>query len=331
MKEQDLRIDKDALFAQLRYAPHPGQELVHESRARFRVLVCGARWGKSVAASMEVVAAALEPYPQSLGWCVAPTAELTKFTFERARIALLEHVPHRVLEDDTRSQRLIVKNLGGGKCEIRAKSTDNATSLLGESVDWIVLDEASKVRDGIWESYLSPRLVDRKGWALILSTPRSVDDWLFAAWLRGQKGRDAEYESWRFPSTANPHLDPGVIDSERRRLPAEVFGREFLAQFEGEAGLACDSCGGPGWDQPGVLSTLDLDSEPRCLECGHLVDVNSKSIVGRRADGSPHLFVIDGADGLRSLARHDSSMDVEAFKAAFEARQREVGRPPTLT
>jgi hypothetical protein len=305
MSGQKIQIDKQALFELVRYQPHAGQVLVHESRARFRVLVCGARWGKSVTAAMEVVAAALEPCEHSLGWCVAPTAELTKFTFERARIALLEHLPHRVLEDDTRSSRIVVKNLGGGTSEIRAKSTDNATSLLGESVDWLILDEASKVRDGVWESYIAPRLVDRKGWALILSTPRSVEDWLFAAWHRGQKGRDKEYESWRFPSTSNPHLDPAVIESERRRLPPAVFEQEFLAHFEGEKSLSCETCGGPSWDVRGVLISLNASKEPRCPSCRKLVDANGRTVWGRRADGSPRLFLISGSADPRSRAEAD--------------------------
>ena len=300
-----VRIDKQALFELVRYKPHAGQLLVHESRARYRVLVCGARFGKSMAAAMEVIAALLEPCEKSLGWCVAPTAELTKFTFERARIALLEHMPHRVLEDDTRSSRLVIKNLGGGKSEVRAKSTDSPTSLLGEALDWFVIDEASKVRDGVYESFLAPRLVDRKGWALIISTPRSVEDWLFAMWFRGQKGRDAEFESWRFPSANNPHLDPEVIESERRRLPAAVFEQEFLAHFEGEKFLSCEVCGGPSWDVRGVLISMNASKEPRCPTCCMLVDASGKTVVARRTDGTPRLLLICGSGDPRSRAGVD--------------------------
>ena len=56
-----LRLNKDALFAQLNYVPHEGQLLVHRSRAKRRVLACGARFGKSLCAAMEAIAAGLEP------------------------------------------------------------------------------------------------------------------------------------------------------------------------------------------------------------------------------------------------------------------------------
>jgi hypothetical protein len=229
---------------------------------------------------------------------VAPTAELTKFTFERARIALLQYMPHRVIEDDTRSSRLVITNLGGGTSEVRAKSTDNPTSLLGEALDWVVIDEASKIRDGVFESFIAPRLVDRKGTALIASTPRSVDSWLFQAWFRGQSNRDPEFESWRFPSTSNPLLDPAVIESERKRLAPAVFEQEYMARFQGEDALSCETCGGPSWEVCGVLQTLDARKEPRCPACRKFVDANGKTVVGRHPNGKPHLFIIDGVFGV---------------------------------
>jgi hypothetical protein len=35
--------------------------------------------------------------------------------------------------------------MAGGQSEIRAKSADNPISLLGEGLDWVVVDEAARV------------------------------------------------------------------------------------------------------------------------------------------------------------------------------------------
>ena len=91
----EVRVEKAELFRLLRYEPHPGQWLVHNSKARFRVLACGSRFGKSTAASMEVVAAMLAPAESTLGWICAPTVELTGFVMDRVRIAFLDRMPHR--------------------------------------------------------------------------------------------------------------------------------------------------------------------------------------------------------------------------------------------
>ena len=69
------------------------------------------------------------------------------------------------------------------------------------------------------------RLIDRKGWALLISTPRGKG-WFYDLFRRGQ-GSDPQYASWNHPSASNPHLDPKVIESERSRLPERVFRQEF--------------------------------------------------------------------------------------------------------
>jgi len=326
MSERKVEIDKDALFAQLRYSPHPGQQLVHEATARFRVLACGARWGKTTCSAMEAVCELLAPRKQSMGWVVAPTYELTKHITDRVRIAFLQHMKHRVTLDDTRSTRLVIQNLGGGTSELRGKSADNPTSLLGEALDWVLVDEAATMREEIWPSYIAPRLVDRSGRALLISTPRGMG-WFFDLFHRGQDSRDPEFWSHRAPSTDNPHIDAAIVDGERKRMTKDAFEQEYLARFLGEENLPCETCRRPSPEVCGVFLTLDLAEEPRCPSCGHLVDDYGRTVVGRRTDGKPRLRLIDGSGGLAALANSDPTFDVEACKAAFRAARRANRQP----
>lgn len=310
-----LRIDKDALFELLRYRPHTSQAEVHRSSARFRLMACGARFGKSTCAAMEAACALLQPCQNSMGWVVAPTLELTKHIVDRTRIALLQHLPHRVLEDDSRGHRLVVQNLGGGRSELRGKTADNPTSLLGEALHWLIVDEAAKLREEIWSSYLAPRLVDHAGWALLISTPRGMN-WFFEAWMRGQKNRDPEYASWRAPTVANPHLAQSIVEAERRRAPGEVFAQEFEAVFLGEHTIACETCGGPSAEVTGLLVTRDLELQPRCSACGRYVDGDGRTVVGRCPNGEASLCVIDGGPGARFASERTQRQIVEQAAAA---------------
>src|SRR5215813_5842877 len=95
-------LRKRELFAACGYKPHPGQELVHRSRASRRVLACGVRWGKSTAAAMEAVAALLEPRDRALGWIVAPTYDSARRIFDEVVRTLHQHFAHRVLRYDAR-------------------------------------------------------------------------------------------------------------------------------------------------------------------------------------------------------------------------------------
>ena len=227
--EPARRLDKKALFQDLGYQPHEGQRSIHESRAPRRVLACGVRFGKSLCAAMECLAAAMEPKERSIGWVVAPTYDLSERVFNQVAVVAASHLGHRVVAIKEHDRRLVLRNMGGGHSEIRGKSADNPVSLLGEGLDWCVLDEASRMRPAIWESHLSQRLLDKQGWALLISTPRGKG-WFYEMFRRGQ-GLDPDYQSWNWPSWTNPLLDKDQIDEERGRLPERVFRQEYGAEF----------------------------------------------------------------------------------------------------
>jgi len=230
-----IRLNKTALFEQLGYVPHEGQSLVHRSRAKRRVLACGSRWGKSVCAAMEAIAAAMEPRKRSMTWVVAPTLDLADKVYREVVIVVAEHLKHRLVEIKQHDKRLILRNLGGGLSEVRAKTADNPVSLLGEGLDFLIVDEAARLKPQIWSSYLAQRLIDKDGSALLISTPKGKG-WFYDMWRRGQGKRDPHYESWNAPSWQNPHLKRELIEAERERLPERVFAQELGGQFIEGAG-----------------------------------------------------------------------------------------------
>lgn len=229
-----IRVNKKALFADLGYEPHEGQLEVHESDAPRRVLACGVRWGKTRAAAMEGLAAALAPAERSMGWVVAGTYDLADKVFRELLLIAATKLNHRVISLSENERKLVIRNLGGGVSEVRGKSADNPMSLLGEGLDWLIVDEASRLKPSIWESHLSQRLIDKKGWALLISTPKGKG-WFYEMWRRGERGEPG-YASWNYPSWTNPHLDRDMIEAERKVLPQRVFDQELGGAFIEGAG-----------------------------------------------------------------------------------------------
>ena len=275
--ESRFRLDKLALFEDLGYAPHEGQLAVHRSRALRRVLACGVRWGKSTCASMEAIAAALEPRKESLGWIVGPSYDLSNLIFRHCLAIFEKHLPHRIEEINPREHRILLRNLGGGLSELRARSADSADSLLGEGLDWLILDEAARLKAAIWESHLSQRLIDRNGWALLLSTPRGKG-WFYALYRRGQPGKDEDYESWSFPSWTNPHLDRSLIERERERLGDINYRQEFGAEFLGEGFETCEVCGDPDPAVPGCVVLMGDEELLKCPQCNAPVNAAGRTL-----------------------------------------------------
>jgi hypothetical protein len=276
-KKTDVRLSKKALFGGLGYVPHEGQWTVHRSKAKRRIVACGTRWGKSTLAAYEAIAFLLEPRDSALGWIVAPTYELTRKIFDRVVAVLHSSFGHRVVEYDHRAHSIVVANWGGGRSELRARSADRPAGLLGDAIDFLIVDEAVKIREDVWDQYLAARTVDRDGRVLLISTPGSVNSWFFREYRRAKK--DADYASFSMPTATNPHISPAVIEAERTRLQPDDFRSQYGAEFLGLDTTPCATCGGPDrYASQGVH--LHGAEKPRyCPDCGLMVHEDGKTAV----------------------------------------------------
>ncbi len=223
------KFDKMQFFEDCGYVPHAGQREIHAATERRRVVACGVRWGKTYCAAMEALAAAMRPAERSVGWVVAPTYDLADRVFREIQVRVLELLHHRVVKIRESDRQILLRNMSGGISEIRAKSAESPRSLLGEGLDWLIVDEASRLKPHIWDSHLSQRLIDKNGWAMLISTPKGKG-YFYELFRRGQ-GSDPMWRSWNQPSWMNPRLDKELIDSERHRIPERAFRQEYGAEF----------------------------------------------------------------------------------------------------
>lgn len=282
-KRAEFGLRKEALFAYLGYTPHAGQAEVHRSKAKRRVVACGTRFGKSTLGVYECIAALLHPRDKAIGWLVTPQYELCNRIFLRVVETVQSRMPHRIASLDPRGRSIKVVNLSGGISELRARSADRPVGLLGEALDFCVLDEAAHLRDDVWGEHVSPRLIDRDGWSLMLSTPDGAG--LFhSEFLRGEF--DPDYACFQYPTSANPTIDAELIEAERTRLPPELFAAQFEAQFVRVPVVPCDVCHGP---RPGCHTFVMVQGEDEvgtCPACDRPVDRDGETIVPLNPDGS---------------------------------------------
>jgi hypothetical protein len=76
LSQRDFSVDKPSFFSGLEYEPHDCQWLFHNSNTRFRVAVCGRRFGKSVMAANDRLTELFKPN-RSLGWIIGPCVDAT--------------------------------------------------------------------------------------------------------------------------------------------------------------------------------------------------------------------------------------------------------------
>ena len=205
--------------------PFRAQLSIISSPARFRAAACGRRFGKTHVAAGEAV---IEAANKKVVWWVAPTFEVTRRGW-RVMMSIVHGVPGVDVQKGVRE----IHFPGGGF--IGFKTADTGAGLLGEGLDFLVIDEASVVPEQAWLQDLRPSLTDRLGRALFIGTPRGRN-WFWREWLRGQDTAQTDWASWQFPTSANPNISPAEIELAREQLPERVFRQEYLAEFLDDAG-----------------------------------------------------------------------------------------------
>lgn len=206
----------------------PAQRVVMEHPARFKVLCCGRRWGKSRAAAYIIIISALSK-PDQTFFLVSPTYPQTKIIWRMLKKYMPREAIKRIMEGE-----LYIELKNGSL--IFAKSGDNPASLRGEGLDGCVIDEAAFVKPDVWNEAIRPALSDKGGWCLLIGTPFGRN-WFYEVFLRGMDDNQTEYKSFHYPSFANPLLAKSEIDEMARSMPDLKFRQEILAEFVDTGGL----------------------------------------------------------------------------------------------
>lgn len=196
--------------------PHPAQQQVLDSDARFRVLMCGRRFGKSLISQDISIDYALDG---KLVAYITPTYALGKVFFQD----ILKLLPKSIYEKNEAD--LVIKFITGGV--IRFFTGERLDAMRGLKFHLAIIDEASYIPDlqEGWNGSIRPTLTDYKGKAIFLSTPKGRN-FFYSLFM---KSDDPAWQSFKFTTYDNPHIDPTEIDDARVQLPYAVFEQEYMA------------------------------------------------------------------------------------------------------
>lgn len=208
--------------------PHTAQKPIRASKARFRVLACGRRFGKTVTGMLDAAEMVLRcglPY----GW-FAPSY---KYLTEPYRELKWRLAP--VITGFTHNQYLEIM----GRVRIDFWTLEDANAGRGFKYGGVGVDEAAMVPNlmEIWHEAIRPTLADLEGRAMFMSSPKGNNGFgkLFQHGLNGTAG----WESFHMPTSANPHIPPAEYDREillNGGMPERVYRQEYLAEFLDDAG-----------------------------------------------------------------------------------------------
>ncbi len=222
--------------------PHEGQEKVLALPGRFRIAVCGRRFGKTVLAAVAAIDHCRKNSEAQRVWWISPVQEQSD-RVEREIAGWLsgclkqnkktseERASNHVIEWEHRRQEHALV-YGGNGSRIEFHTAHVPDRLRGAGLDLVIVDEAADVSEYTWKMVIKPMLLEKQGRALITGTPRGKQHWLHRVFLLGQaEEHRAMYSSLQLPSRANPRLPQEDLEGYRVEMTEDQFRQEFEAEF----------------------------------------------------------------------------------------------------
>jgi len=255
-----IKLNEKEIQDKIKWIPHPNQQKILNGIKRYTTICAGTRFGKSALCAYIALRRVLEFYSlfESVRsgqikptkeiemvltkgchiWVVAPTYELSKKIYVYLSMFVGNMFAERIkggsvrLSDRMGAIKIEFKPVKGMPVSawIEFKSAENPTSLLGEELDLVIVDECSRTKRSVWESYLYSRLTSRKGTAVFISTPFG-QNWFYDEWMKGRDKTKPEYAAFHFTSKDNPYFPIKEWENAKKRLPQQVFNQEHEASF----------------------------------------------------------------------------------------------------
>jgi hypothetical protein len=204
------------------------QDAIATDPHRFRVVVAGRRFGKTHLSIRELCYHARTPNQEV--WYVAPTYRQAKQIVWRKLKNKLQDLnwTKKVNESEL---TILLKN----GSQISLKGADNADSLRGVGLDFMVMDEFADVDEEAWTEVLRPTLADKEGKALFIGTPKGIGNWAHDLYTMPQE-QPGTWSSYQYTTLDGGNVKPEEIEAAKRDLDERTFRQEFMATFETYSG-----------------------------------------------------------------------------------------------
>ena len=189
--------------------------------SRFKVLVCGRRWGKTILSLMYLLK---DPFQEGeRRWFITPTYRQGKMiVFPILRQMFAGFVGAKLNE----SEMSVVFENGA---ELAVKGADNEHNLRGVELTKCVMDEMAYIKPHVWEEIVYPMLATTQGSVLFIGTPSGYDV-MYDLYSKGQT--DPDWRSWQFKTIDGGFVPAEEIARAKRTMDATLFRQEFEASFE---------------------------------------------------------------------------------------------------
>lgn len=210
--------------------PHANQKKLVEDKKRFKVILCGRRFGKTTYSVNTLVKAALLKQKGEYFY-VAPTYKQAKMIAWKMLLESVEKLPKELVHKVNESELYVII---GNNSRIDIKGADNPDSLRGVGLDGVVLDEYADMKPNVFQEIIRPALTDKKGFAIFIGTPKGFNHFYD---LFTYAETQENWGAYKFTTYDNPLIDPLEIEEARKAIDEDKFAQEYMADFRKMEGL----------------------------------------------------------------------------------------------
>lgn len=207
--------------------PHEKQaEIVDaclDEKIFFIVAIIGRQFGKTTIAENLAIYWSLNQPDQVVYW-VSPTDSQAQKVYKEIVNAIIESGCIKSKKMPRGDTEIVFTN--GSKILFRSAASED--SLRGQSVDYMIMDEAAFIKKDTVETILLPMLNVRGKKCLFISTPKGKN-FLYEYFLNGQKLD--RWKSLRYSTYDSPFANEDLINMFRETLAPKLFQQEVEAEF----------------------------------------------------------------------------------------------------
>lgn len=204
--------------------------------ARFRVAVCGRRFGKSELAIEEMRRAARVAVQRNIPceneiWYGAPHLKQARRDFWPK---LRRSIPRAWMAGKPNEVDLRINLVSGHT--MRVVGLDNYDALRGAGLFFFVGDEWQDVDPAAWHETIRPMLATAEGNALFTGTPKGFNHF-YEDYQRGQAANgnelsEPDWRSWTYTTIQGGNVKPSEIEAAKRTKDLRTYRQEYEASFE---------------------------------------------------------------------------------------------------
>jgi len=267
------------------------REEILNDQSRFKVIVAGRRWGKTVLALMWLCLGDI--LPNERRWFIAPTYRQGKMI----AFPLLRQLFRGRAKINESELKVTLPN----EAEICIKGADNEDSLRGAGLNRVILDEYAYFKPHVWEEIVLPMLATSQGDAMFIGTPNGFDT-MYELFLKGQS--DPEWASWQYKTIEGGFVSDDEIDRLRANMDGRLYRQEMEGSFESTGNRAAYN-----FDRDIHIKKADSLTGNRFIGMDFNVDYMSAVFACEYTDGTVHYF-----DEIRQANSNTESMAKEMKK-----------------